>query len=255
MIWGILGLFLFVVICFKFLSYETKAEKEHETELMANLDDERIYDPITNRLISLEEAMSGMWEGEDHPIVAEERIQKFYDDEAQDTIRVLNYVKKSPLYSTFEVTDDLSRLLERLKMLSAPAQWGHHSTSYICPDIRGVVMFPNIYLNEIRGTYILFGLPIFAQRGHYYLREKTTTETLLDHLSNDDDLSLDGYECFTFSPSRDIRGLNKILERFTNEDGLEIEILEDQLFVKSVGEASVRELKRFEKIFDKASGA
>ena len=89
--------------------------------------------------------------------------------------------------------------------------------------------------------------------GHYFFREKSLPEKLLDLLRNDDELKLTDYECFTIKKSHSIILIRKILNLFENEKGLEIEIDNENLFIKTTKLVNIDDIIRIEKIIKNVS--
>ena len=86
---------------------------------------------------------------------------------------------------------------------------------------------------------------------HYTFREKTGTEKFFDSIRNDDEIKLKDYECFTVSktlnPIRTINLVNKIVKL----KGLEIEIHNENLFIKTLNLASLEDVKTLEVLISK----
>ncbi len=104
------------------------------------------------------------------------------------------------------------------------------------------------YDEDYKESHLMFWKKITDIKGHYYLREKSTTEKIFDRFRKDDDLTLTDYESFTFEKGYDVLKINKLLKLFENQEGLEIEINHDHLFVKTMKLASRKDIIRIENI-------
>ena len=94
----------------------------------------------------------------------------------------------------------------------------------------------------------MFWKKISDIKGHYYLREKSSVEKFFDRFKSDDDLTLSEYESFTIQNSPDIIKINRLLTYFENEKGLEIEIMDHNLFVKTKKLSRKEDIIRIENV-------
>ncbi|TXE15358.1 hypothetical protein ES692_17020 [Psychroserpens burtonensis] len=95
----------------------------------------------------------------------------------------------------------------------------------------------------------MFWVKIDNINGHYFFREKSSSEKLLDLLRNDDDdIKLSDYECFTIKKSHNIILITNILKHFESEKKLEIEIDNDNLFIKTTKLLNLDDIIRIERI-------
>lgn len=230
-----------------FFGTKSIEEKEREKQLEKSLDDERIYDPETGQLITLEQAQSGKWEASDRPIISEDKIEKYYNDRDKEMVHIFNYLNASSLYEPLHVNSEISTILKNLNLLKNYDGWQHHSVSYRL-EKKGVLLFPVVIHGEFLEPYILFGMSIPHQTGHYVFREKHAIEKWLDLIDSDDDFEIDGYECFTLSPTNDEALVTQILSAFEDTELIEIELVGSWLFVKSAKPATLVEVQDIEDI-------
>ncbi|WP_047546066.1 hypothetical protein [Psychroserpens sp. Hel_I_66] len=234
---------------------KTKEEKEYDRRLEESLKDEFIIDPETGAKITLEEAESGHWVNHNNEFrtIPESDLKKLTEDEKQAEI-ALNYLRESRAFRKTELTDEQFDIFDKTKTLNSYDDWTY-SNPFSFQD--GILILPapelhgmTYYQDDYKESHVMFWKKIYNTNGHYYLREKSATEKLFDKIRNDDDLQLKDYESFTFKRSYDIIKINKILEKFENQKGLEIEINDDNLFIKTLKLISLEDIKRIEKILN-----
>ncbi|QYA26685.1 hypothetical protein G3I01_14660 [Gramella sp. MT6] len=107
---------------------------------------------------------------------------------------------------------------------------------------------PGYFETTYNESQIMIWLRLESNMGHYYLREKTATEKFLDIFKNDDDIKMRGYESFTFKKSENIFKVNQTLKKIKGGKGLEIEIIENNLFLKTMKFINVEELLLIESL-------
>jgi hypothetical protein len=121
----------------------------------------------------------------------------------------------------------------------------------------GLVLLASVVINDKTPGYysttyiepqVLFWLNFDFDMGHYYLREKSNVEKFLDLIKKDDELQLNNYESFTIRKSHNIIKIIKILEKFENQNRIEIEFMDTNLFVKNEKLATIEEVTRLESI-------
>ena len=226
-------------------------EERSPVVIAENLDDDKLYDPISDTLIDLDQATSGKWPAPKYGVVSEEHIEKYYAGEEKELVRIMNYLKSSKEYKRFGIPSDLHKVLHQLKML-VPSQWRHHSLSFVNKQNRGIIMFPQIHWTASPETCILLIIPIDNVDGHYLFRRKSVVEKILDLIQPDDSINLHGFECYTFVESPRPYVLEQILEPFKEDDQVEIEVLRDFLIIRSVKPATVElfhQLESYQRIF------
>jgi len=234
----------------------SKSEQEYQRKLKESLADEYIYDPETGTKLTLEEAESGHWipHNNEFVTISESEIEKLPSKEERDAERTINYLKESKEYKKIKFTDYDLKLLEETKILSKYDDWSY-SNSFQLEYGNGFILIPTVlYLdkeveyfdNTYNESQIMFSVRLKNELGHYYLREKTSSEHFFDMIKNDDDLKLKNYESFTFKKSKNVIQIMKILEAFKETKGLEIEIKNNNLFFKSTKFINKDELLKLE---------
>jgi hypothetical protein len=240
------GILLLLIFAFK---GPTKLEKEEKERLQKSLEDDRIFDPETGVYISLEEAESGVWSTDDREkhYVSELQLSK----EGDDIKDVLDYLNTQQTYKALGQLPDVEYdIVEGSKILSKYDDWSYSDAFLFKNGIVFLVRSEESYYS----SQLMCLLGIESLKGHYYLREKDTAEKVLDFFRKDDDLSLENYESFTIKRSENIDAINSFLKIFEGETGLELEINDTFLFIKTLGFAKMEDLKRIEKIIQKMDG-
>ncbi|MDF4202094.1 hypothetical protein PXD56_03975 [Maribacter sp. SA7] len=244
----------FITLLFWSLKFKTKSEKEYEKKLEESLADEYIIDPETGAKLTLEEAESGHWiaHNNEYRTIPESEINKIPTEQEKIAELGVNYLRKSKFFRRIELTEKELQLFAKSKILSKYDDWTYSNSFSFengllilpAPEIHGQTYYEDDYVE----SQIMCLLKTQNTEGHYYLREKSNAEKFFDKFRNDDELSLNNYECFTFKKSSDIILLNRLLESFKNQVGLEIEIINDNLFIKTTKLVNESDVKRIEKI-------
>lgn len=225
---------------------ETEEEKEAARRLKESLEDDRIFHPETGVYISLEEAESGVWSTDDRETHYMPTLQLAKEHESLEV--TLKYLHETDFYTkTGDLPEVEYDIVESCKILSKYDEWWY---SYTFTFANGLLFFP-VVDRGIDGSLLMFLVKIPSLKGHYYLREKEFGEKLFDMIRKDDDLSLKDYESFTFRRSKNIEAIHTFLSVFENEKGLEIEINDTFLLIKTLKLANMDDLLRIERIVKK----
>lgn len=225
-----------LIFCFTFNPNETP--EEHK--LKESLEDEFIYNPETGAKITLEQAESGNWLTPDEEIRKrnkEEQRQDYNECELEaeaiaDELEKLGFKEKK--FSEEEIA-----LLDASEILKKYDDW-----SYSHPYINNqgiIVFFPSVVLHKrqrsesyFNESQLMFWVKINHENGHYYIREKSSTEKIFDMFRNDDDIKMEHYESYTIRRGSGILTAIRILQKFDNIPGLEAELYNDNLFIKNL---------------------
>ena len=239
----------------------TKAEREYERKINESLADEYIIDPETGAKLTLEEAESGHWISHNNEFntLPENEIEKLHTEEQKDAERAINYLRKSKDYKRYKFSESQIKFLESTRLLSKYDDWGYSNCFQIeycngfifMPDVVLIDKVPGYFETTYNESQIMVWIKLKSNLGHYYLREKTGTEKFLDIFKNDDDLKLKGFESFTIKKSENIFKVNQTLEKLRKVNGIEIEIFDKNLFIKTMKFINVEELLLIEKLIKK----
>jgi len=248
MIVGALIVVSFVVvialIMYFSINFKTKSEQDEENKLRRSLEEDYIFDPITNSKISLEEAESGEWEVNEDQFWErpDEDIRKFAFEEQKIQERALNALRSSKRFLKSDpFDDDQIDILLLTKMLSQFEDWSYSNVFHFN---EGYLFTPYIE-NEYK---LMMWIKIYDCGGQYYFREKTKTEALFDKIRNDDEIKVENYECYTIKPSSQVSQVVLFLKKFSRFKGLEIELFNSNMFIRTHGMINKEDVVVFEKI-------
>lgn len=255
MVLGEIVFYIFISIIVVALSVKffenSDEEKEYFIKLKQSLKEEFIYDPETGAKLTLEEAESGYWISHNNlnRVKSKEEIEKFYFGREKDAEILINHIKAAG-YEYNKLKNSQIDFLETIKIFEKYDNWSY-SNSFSFDNEKNFVFFPAVeyktenYFNE---SQIMFWFKNDKLNGHFYLREKTNFESITDLIRNNDEIKLENYECFTYKKSKNIIDIIRILEAFKNEKELEIEIKDENLFVKTLKFPNMQDFLRVEKI-------
>ena len=229
----------------------SEEEKEYDRVLKESLQDEFIYDPETGAKLTLEQAESGHWISHNNlnRVKSKEEIEKFYFGTEKDAEILINHIRVNG-YEYKELTEFQIEILEKIKIFEKYDDWSY-SNSFSFDNGKNFIFFPAVeyktenYFNE---SQIMFWIQNDKLNGHYYLREKNDFESITDLIRNDDEIKIDGYECYTYKKSNNILNVIRILKILKNEKELEIEIKEENLFIKTLKFPNMDDFLRVEKM-------
>lgn len=246
----------FIVI---FLTRKTKAEKEHEQRLKESLADELIYDPETGVSITLEEAESSIWLAHNNlnRIKSKEEIDKYYFGQDKSLEEFVNNIKSAG-YISILLSDAQIDFLNQSYILSKYDNWSCDD-SFTLVNNEHIILLPEVVYegNKQQNSYsesqIMFWVQHTGLTGHIYLRNKTNVEAFTDMISSDDEIKLNNYESFVFKRTTNEISLMKMLKLFEDETGLEIEINDGNLLIKTLKLANLTDFERIKNIIKKQS--
>ncbi|MGS2726617.1 hypothetical protein ACU8DI_08410 [Psychroserpens sp. BH13MA-6] len=230
---------------------ETKSDKKQQERMKRSLEDAYIIDPETGAKLTLEQAESGHWVAHDNEFreVPEEELKSLAFEEQEQIERALNYLRSSRRFLKAEdFVDDAYEVISNCVTLTHYDDWSYASLfrfdlGYIftvAPET-----YSPIYYCE---SQLMMWLHIPTIEGHYYFREKTKAEAFFDKIRNDDELKFENYECFTFKKSTQILHIRRLMDILVNFKGLEIEIKNDHLFIKTLRLINKEDVLTFERL-------
>ncbi|OED35735.1 hypothetical protein AB832_06145 [Flavobacteriaceae bacterium (ex Bugula neritina AB1)] len=235
---------------YKFIFKETEDQQEYESKLKESLADEYIYDPETGARMTLEQAQSGHWIAHNNEscIMSEKEIDSLYTEEEKDAYRTINYLISSKKYKRQKLTSEEVNCLEKTKILGKYKDWSY-SDSFGIKYYNGILLIPSVsYGDNDSESQAMFWLKLNTDLGHYYLREKSSVEKLFDLIRNDDELRLANYESFTFKRTENLIVVNDLLKNFEGLKGLEIEFMNNNVFIKNTKVFNYKDVKKIEDV-------
>lgn len=235
---------------------KSKEEKAYEKYLEDSLEDETIYEPETGAKITLEQAEKGHWINHDNEYrtLPEDEINKFYSEEEKEAFRALNYLKKESKYKKTDFTEEEVIILDHSKILKKYDEWSYGYVFNLNYG-NGKVFLPTVELfangyrdGNYKETQLMFWIKTEYDLGHYFLREKIISDKILDFIRNDDELVLENYESYTFKKSNNLLYINQLIKSFEGTLGLEIELFENNIFIKTIQLVNIKDILSLEKI-------
>jgi len=243
-----------ILLLWKVMTSKTKEEIEEEKRLKESLADEFIYDPVTGTKLTLEQAESGHWIAHNNinRIKNQDEIEQYYHGNEKKIEELKNYIIETG-YSYKKLTNSQLDLLGKTQTLSKYNNWTY-SDFFSNESETCFVLFPSVetkggrHLTKYQELQMLFWIKDTQLSGHFYLREKSSFETLADKFRSDDDIKLDNYESFTIKKSNSILHVIRLLNYFKDEKKLEFEIYNDNLIIKTQELPNMQDYLRIEKI-------
>jgi hypothetical protein len=234
---------------------DSDEDKEYKRLLNERLKDEYIYDPETGTKITLEEAESGHWINHNNlnRVKSQEEINKFFVGREKEAEELINHIKLKK-YKFTKLTNSQLTFLDKTKIFEKYNDWSY-SNSFSFDNGKNFIFLPAVKINSLHRyqddyheSQIMFWIKIEKLSGHYYFREKTNFESFTDLIRNDDEIKLDDYECFSFKHSNNKINLIKLLKLIEIEKELEIEIIEENLLIKTLKFPNMEDFLRIENV-------
>lgn len=244
---------IYLTYRFFFSKTEQEIEKEYKRKLKEGLFDDFIYDPETGTQLTLEEAESGHWIKHDNldRIKHKEELDQYYSEKEREIEELANFLKTRG-YKFTKLTNSQIEFLEQTKILSKYDDWSY-TCSYSFNDGKDFIFFPRVTYNNngnkngYSESQIMFWIKDNRLNGHVYLREKTNFEAFADMIRNDDLIALNHFETFVFNKTTNTIPLLKTLQLLDAEKDLEIEIIDENLLIKSLKSVNKSDYLRIEK--------
>jgi len=251
----LLGLIFSVYFFFR---GETNTEKKNRIKLKKSIDEGHVIDPETGKKMSVEFSESGYWKVNDTKKYYVDNIEnKSLTNSKEDYEELaLHYLRQNKAYKKKELTDDQINFLENTTILSNYDDWSYLN-SFLYTKYNAVIFSPKIELKEFRyqqfdylESQLMCWVKINDNGGHLYFRQKTFFEKILDKINSGNYLEIPGYRSFIFKKPNNEVEIVQILKNFTEEKKLEIEIIKDNLFIKTFKPINLKDIKRIEKIIN-----
>lgn len=158
-------------------------------------------------------------------------------------------------YKETDFTDLEIDILENTKILCNYEDWAYKDV-YSLKNSRLLVFFPKVVIpKDMRSTHytqyrLMFWMKIDNYAGRYYFWDKNSGKHFYDRIRTNDDIRLTNYNSLTLQQGGDHDIVKRIAEKFDNEPNLEIEIEDDDLFIKVSGTPNLENFKRIEKVLN-----
>ena len=228
---------------------DDKEYTDYKEKLNKSLEDEYIIDPETGAKLTLEQAQSGHWNPEEVPYFSEEDVAKHYSQDFQNMYATKYYLEQQEAYDSIELDD---RFLEFISTTLIFAKYDSCSFTaiFINKATQTKILFS--WVEMLQSNYseiqLLFWVKISNFNGHYYLTEKTKSEQIAIKLANKNALFFNDYYCDILKTSFSNGYELGILEKCAAEKRIEVEILNDNLFIKTIDLASINDINRIEQL-------
>jgi len=158
---------------------------------------------------------------------------ELYAEGSEKEIEIISNYLITNNFPYKEINDEQIEVLESTILLSKYSSW---DTSHLF-DIHNnnLVFFPRVmsYSNS-NDFQIMFWLKTNNIKGHYYFRKKTGIEKIIDIMRNDDEFKFKDFEIFTIKSSIYRTQILSVLKTFQDIKNIEIEIHNDNLYIKTV---------------------
>ncbi|MCR5862906.1 hypothetical protein LRS05_12520 [Flavobacterium sp. J372] len=244
---------LAALIIVAFSTTKSKSEKVEEKRLQESLEDVLIYDPETGAKITLEQAESGNW------LLPDQELKDKYDNDFrkfldEDNLKVhdIEIKLRANGFRRQKLSEHQISQLENTSVLKKYDSWSYQ-ISYINQS-NTVVFFPFVELgakvrgeDDYRETQLMFWTSIEDCGGHFYFREKTSIERITEIFRNDDEIKLNNYESFVLKKGYSVIPLIRLMQKIDKEKSLEIEVNNNNLFIKTVMKPTIVDYDRINK--------
>ncbi|KIA91793.1 MULTISPECIES: hypothetical protein [unclassified Flavobacterium] len=206
--------------------------------------DSFLYDPKTGTKFLIEQADEKVDTYDAYKIKSNEELENFDDDE-RIIEEISNYLKKSN-YKITKIDKAQISCLKKTIILSKYSNWDYKISFKFVQN--NLLFFPKVDLNtnsrySFSSYQIMFWLEVPNINGYYFLKPLEFHEKILNLFSKKSTINVDGFAIFELKQSHNIHLLKSILEIFKNEKNIEIEIKNDNLFVKTNNKPSLTDFE------------
>jgi hypothetical protein len=213
----------------KALEFESIREKEKRIE--ANLDDERLFDPITGKYITMEEAESGNWEiHSEDGIIPEDVIRDNYSPEQQERKLILNHLIANE-YEKSDLETEEAELYEGLELLK-PLDW---SWSSLMKNNNTGLSVMYIYMDNPNRQGLtnakIIQIPLPFDAGHCVVKSKVSLGSYIRNSLFFESEESNAFETVVFEKSNHEKYINTIMEGFEEQEDLVFEFVGNNLYV------------------------
>lgn len=249
------GFVFFVAGMMWVMTRRTKEEKEYDEYLERSLDDEFIIDPATGAKITLEQAEKGHWidHSNEFKVMPEEEIENLYSEEEKVFYRALNYIRASKEYLQGDLNDDEIGVLENTHILGKYDHWTF-SDVYDLQYLSGRLILTDVvihrrsyYDSNFSESQVLLWCKVKDIRGHIFIDEQSKVNKLVQRLTGNESNIESEHNVQIFTPPKNIAEVTRILELIVDLNGLELEIKDDNLFLKNLKFMNSDDVTRIEK--------
>lgn len=242
----IVALFIFIML----FGRKSKEEIDCDNKLKESLEEEYIIDPETQAKLTLEQAQSGIWNPDEVTYYSESDVENHYSDEFQKIKKAQFYLEKQESYTESELNEEDIELLNQIVLLSKYYDC-NFTNIFTNNSTQTKIIFSWVEAEEIKGysgIQLLFWVRIQNFNGHYFLSEKTKSERFALKLATKEALFFNDYYCEILKKSFSNEYEIGILEKCAAIQRIEVEILNDNLFIKTTDLASIEDIVKIEEL-------
>lgn len=207
-----------------------------------------LNDPILDLLP--DEGLFGSSKTEDTDNLNPTEEKEVLLEDKLDAKELVSHLKESG-YVLTDFTDLQIDILENTKILDKYDDWSYADV-YTSGKI--LLFFPKVVVPaERRSTHytefrLMFWTKIDNYTGRYYFWEKASGDRYYDRIRTNDDIKLANYDSLTLCEGGNHDAIKKVVDLLDKESGLEIEVEDDDLFVKTFKSPNLEDFKRIESI-------
>lgn len=233
---------------------EYQKEKIEKAEIRKRLESPLIYDPETGMEITLEQAEKGTFIDHDNHnrIRTKKELDQYFDATERVVEEIANYLKVNN-YSVFTLDEEHYSILDTISITKKYDTFDCQRC-YKNLESNFLVLFPKVYIESTRqqiginGFQILYWVKTTNFDGHYYLRPKTNLESVLDKIRQDDPFIIENFEIYPIKEEINILPLIHLLKKFEGLEEIEIELKENDFFIKTLVEPTMDKFLELERI-------
>ena len=229
---------------------EEKKQKELIKEKQkAWINDDLIYDPETGAKITLEQAQSGVWDlpSEEEKAKHEKEQKVFLNEQGIEAGRLFELLKEKG-FKAKKLNDEQIEFLEQSSLLTQYDDWGY--TECFINNDEVVVFSPYVKLKKLHyeESQLMVWAKVNHASGHYYMEPQNIANKLLGSLLNKEEIKVENYSVYTIKKGFDVANAKKILEKFSNEKGLQVELNNNNMLIKTFVTPNRKDFERIEKL-------
>lgn len=230
----------------KFIRFTFKTENDYNKKMMQRLEDPFLYDRESGTRFTLEqikERTSDIDYNDDFIPDSKQKIPYYGEDHIE--VEQISTLLKSQDYKSIKLSQKQIKTLNKIESLSSCGDWGYDTAFDVGNS--NLVLFSSFQDNGktvFANPKILFWLKIPAIGGHYFLRKKDTIEKVFDLVRNDDEFNFGNFEVFSIKSTKSRIQLLRNLAPFEDFENIEIEVQNDNMFIKTTDDISVESFKK-----------
>ncbi len=216
----------------------TKSDESFET--IRQLKDEELFDPITGRVITIEEAESGNWDVyNDSGVIPEDVIRKNYYPSEHNELFIKNFLFENG-FKLSEPSTECAELWDALKIFGDSLNWSYDwyvtkesiKISHVYIESKSSQSYDSSTQNfPFANEAMLIDIVLPFECGNYVLRKTNFIEKYFSEVNETNDLVLDGFTCFEFGRSHKVGVMQAILKEIPVTDKLIIEFIGNHLIL------------------------